>query len=130
MNEIELLIFIITRGRGDELIRLSAQHNISFSLIMHGRGTVSSNVLDMLGLEGPEKDVVLLSVEKERADAVMTQIASEMKLELPGGGVAFSIPFSALAGQFMSYELFAGTLEREKSSKGFKKLLKRSKGGD
>ena len=130
MKEIELLIFIITRGRGDELIRISAEHNISFSLIMHGRGTVSSDVLEMLGLEGPEKDVVLLSVEKDRADAVMTQIAAKMKLDLPGGGVAFSIPFSAVAGQFMSYELFAGTLEHEKKNKGLKKLFNGSKGGN
>lgn len=123
MNALELIVFIITRGRGDMLIDLCSEEKISFSLIIHGRGTASSEVLSMLGLGSPEKDVVLISVEADRADELMARLADRMKLKKAGGGIAFSIPFAAVASQFMSYELLAGTYSEETEESGFKKLL-------
>lgn len=117
MDEIELIVFIIERGRGNELIKLASAEDISFSLLLHGRGTVNSEILNSLGLDGPEKDVVLLSAEKRLAEEKMNLLAEKLKLDKPGRGIAFMIPFSAAASQFMSYELLAGRLKNEKGTK-------------
>lgn len=109
MNGIKLLVFILDRGRGKKLLRLSRAEGVLLSLILQGRGTASSEVLEMLGIGDPHKDVVLLTVEDTRAPEALRRLAEEMGLSSPGAGVAFSIPFSALASQFRSYELLAGT---------------------
>lgn len=117
MEGIELLVFILDRGKGDALIKLGAKQGISFSLLIHGEGTASSETLTLLGLEKTEKDVVLLSVQKSRADMMLDMLADEMKLNDDGVGIAFTMPFSALAGQFTSYELFAGTADSGRQKK-------------
>ena len=129
MEELELIFFIIQRGRGDLLIKHANGLYISFSVLLHGRGTVSSEILSRLGIGDPEKDVVILSVDKPRSEEVMNGLAAEMKLNEPGGGVAFMIPFSALAGQFMSYELLAGKMPDTKKEKGLKRLVNGLKRG-
>ena len=124
MDELELMVFIIGRGRGDDLLKLAASEDISFSLILHGRGTVNSEILNSLGLDGPEKDVVLLSADKPSAGDRMKRIAEKLKLEKPGNGIAFMIPFSAVASQYMSYELFAGRLSEGEPAGSIKKLIR------
>ncbi len=124
MDELELMAFIIGRGRGDELIKLAYSENISFSLILHGRGTVNSEILNSLGLDGPEKDVVLLSVDKQRADEKLLGISRKLKLDKPGNGIAFTMPFSAAASQYMSYELFAGRMPEKKTAGSIKRIVK------
>lgn len=122
MEELELIIFIIRRGGGDKLIKLANERNISFSLLLHGRGTISSEILNMLGIDGPEKDVVILSSDRPRAEEVMNGLAEAMELNEPGGGISFMIPFSAVASQFMSYELLAGSIEFKSKRKDRKRM--------
>ncbi len=122
MNGIELIVFIIERGRSNTLIRLCHEEKMAFNVVLHGRGTASREVLSILGIGDTEKDVVLLSVDSSRADAVLDELSKKMKLDRPGGGIAFSIPFSAAASQLNSIELFAGNLpdepEKRKRSNG------------
>ena len=113
MDGIELLVFIVKRGMGDDLVKLCNDEDISFDLILHGRGTVNSDMLDKLDLGDTERDIALLSVEKKRAEELLYRLSDEVGLERPGCGAAFMLPFSALASQFMSYELFAGRMPKE-----------------
>ena len=110
MEGIKLLVFIIPRGRGNELIRLCADEGVSFRVMLHGRGTAAKEVLDILGIGETEKDVALLSVAESRSQAALRRLAHGMRLDKPGGGIAFSIPFSAAASQLSSYAALAGNL--------------------
>ena len=116
MDGVELIVFILTRGGGDTLIRLAADEGILFRVMLRGRGTVSSEILHILGLADAEKDVVLLSVEASRAQAVMERLAEKIGLDRPGAGIAFMMPFSAAASQFMTYTLFTGTAGKQQKA--------------
>lgn len=128
MTGIKLIVFIIERGRSNELLELCHEEGVSFTAAAHGMGTASREILSLLGIGDTDKDVVILSVGADRAEAVMDTLAGRMHLERPGGGVAFSIPFSAIVGQMTSAELFAGTLEPE-PPKRKNPLARRKKGG-
>lgn len=117
MDGIELLVFIIARGRGDELIRLAAEEGVAFNVMLRGRGTAGSEMLHILGIGDSEKDVVLLSAEVSRAEGVMSRLAEKARLDRPGGGIAFMLPFSAAASQFMTCALFAGTDGRQQEER-------------
>ena len=130
MDGVELIVFITSRGKGDKLVRLAAEEGIAFNVMLRGRGTASSEVLRILGIGGSEKDVVLFSVEAARANGVMDRLAERANLDRPGEGIAFMLPFSAAASQFMTYELFAGTAGLLKEDrKGKRKDKRRDRGG-
>ncbi len=117
MEAIELVFFILPKGRGDTLLSFCAEEHIRFRLLLRGSGTASSEILSLLGT-GPDRDVVLLSVEKPRAGALMQKLGRAIGADKPGGGVAFSIPLSAIVSYRSSYELMAGTLPPEETKKG------------
>ena len=110
MNGIKLIVFILARGRGETLARICAEEQIGFHVTLHGLGTAGSDILNLLGIRDSEKDIVLISSENERAEALMTNLSEKLKLDSPGGGIAFSIPFSALAIQYSSYQFMTGAI--------------------
>ena len=125
MNGIDLMVFILSRGRGEELVRLAAEENIGFHITLHGRGTADSQILNLLGIGDSEKDILLISVESERSSQLMQSFCDKLKLDAPGGGIAFMIPFSAISSQLHSGELFAGTLPRREAAAENKNERKR-----
>lgn len=128
MEGIELLVFILARGRGEQLLRMCAAENVSFSLILRGHGTAGTQIMSILGIGDPEKDIVLLSISRNRADEILNAFAKKLGLERPGVGIAFTIPFSAVANQFITYDLFAGSLDMGQEQTELQKLLGRIKG--
>lgn len=117
MNGITLIVFILGKGRGETLARLCAREGIGFHVTLHGRGTAPSEVMSLLGIGDPEKDIVLLSVESSRAEELTDLLSEKLHLDRPGGGIAFSIPFSSAASQFSSLELMAGTQQARTSGR-------------
>ena len=58
-NRIELLITILERGKGRKLVRFLDKHKVYFHLEFSGVGTATSEMLDILGLNTKEKDVII-----------------------------------------------------------------------
>lgn len=108
MQGIKLLTFILPRDSGNRLFELCSREGISVSLLMHGRGCADSEISAMLGAIDPLKDVMLITVDSERADCILSTFSEELGLDRPGGGIAFSIPLSAAASQMWSLELLKG----------------------
>ena len=96
VEPLKLIICIVNRGKSKAIKQLSARYTVLFELLCFGKGTADSRILEYLGLGGNEKDVMVSAVRKSEADALMEALSHTLKLELPGKGVAFSIPFSAV----------------------------------
>ncbi|MBQ6343344.1 MAG: hypothetical protein IJI41_09495 [Anaerolineaceae bacterium] len=58
-ERIEMLITIVERGKGKKLVRFLKRHQVNFHLEFSGVGTATSEMLDVLGLNTKEKDVLL-----------------------------------------------------------------------
>lgn len=58
-DRIELLITIVERGKGHKLVRFLDDHRVNFHLEFSGAGTATSEMLDVLGLNTKEKDVII-----------------------------------------------------------------------
>lgn len=108
MSELYLMTTIVDRKVGkkyQELYKQNEQHVMFASL---GQGTASSEVLDYLGLEGAEK-IVLFSVHDE-SDWIFIkkQLQQKLKIDAPGGGIAFTIPLSSVGGKKVLQFLLEG----------------------
>lgn len=93
---IRLLVTIVEHGKGERITNLANARHVHFNFILHGRGTASSDILDMLGLGSTEKDVVVCALPRSRVRQMLHDVAEEMRLKRPGTGVAFSLPLSGI----------------------------------
>ena len=58
-NRVKWTAAIVDRGKGNRAAAIFQEHGHSILLIARGHGTASSAVMDCLGLDEPEKDLVL-----------------------------------------------------------------------
>ena len=96
IDPIRLLVTIVEHGKGERITNLANAQHIHFNLLLHGRGTASSDILDMLGLGSTEKDVVVCALPRSSVKQMLHSVAEEMRLKRPGTGVAFSLPLSGI----------------------------------
>lgn len=105
---IKLIFCIVDRGKGELITRLCAEEKIAFNLLLRGRGTADSQMLNLLGLGETEKDIVILSTADSKQSHIMRRLDEILHLSEPGKGIAFSVPFSSLASQYDTLAAFAG----------------------
>ena len=96
-RKIEWLITIVDRGRGDKVAEVYQRHHVAVQLVTHGRGTATSKIMDVLGLDEPEKDIVLSLVPGALSRDIFRALEEELHFTRPGAGIAFSILLSGIS---------------------------------
>ena len=99
MGNLFLMTTIVDRKvakKYSELYKENEQHVMFVTL---GSGTAANEILYYLGLENTEK-AVIFSVQEESAwQKIKRQLQQKLKIDAPGGGIAFTIPLSSIGGK-------------------------------
>ena len=95
---IRLLVTIVDRGKGQGVADLLKRGGSLFHTILLGHGTAKKELLDYLGLGETEKDVVLSALSAEIGPLALRRLNQAMRLDVPGGGIAFTIPIASVGG--------------------------------
>lgn len=118
--KLKLLVTIIDRKMGKKLVEMYKSEMLIHNMLLMGRGTAESDLLDLLGLGETEKYVILTPITDKKLPQVLKRIKEEMKIEKAGHGIAFTVPVASVGGvktfEYMSgifYELIKGVLARE-----------------
>ena len=93
-----LLFTILGRDRLPALIRLYRSHELYVNEIALGRGTATREVLNTFGLEREEKVVCMTVLTRPVWRSVKHDLIRKMRLDIPGTGVAFTVPMSSVGG--------------------------------
>ncbi|EEG72651.1 hypothetical protein CLOHYLEM_07289 [[Clostridium] hylemonae DSM 15053] len=72
-------------------------HMVVFGTL--GRGTANSAVLDYFGLEASEKMISFSVVTEEMWRKLKRGLIIKMQIDVPGTGIAFTIPLSSIGGK-------------------------------
>lgn len=99
MSQLFWMITITDRKKAPDFAALYQQQNIHVSLTTVGAGTAVSETLNYLGLERTEKAVIFTTVTDSRWKAVKRQLEQTMNIDVPGTGIAFTIPVSSIGGK-------------------------------
>ncbi len=75
------------------------ENNLHVMYLSLGYGTAANEILDYLGLESSEKAVTFSVLEEETWLAVKKQLQKKLKIDAPGGGIAFTVPLSSIGGK-------------------------------
>lgn len=98
MKRIKLLIAIIDRGKGDEVVRILRESGVTYNLVSPAYCAPGSEIMDCLGLTNTERDMVLGVITEDKVEGVMNKLLYKLDLDVPGNGLAFTIPITGVSG--------------------------------
>jgi len=98
IKRIKLLIAIIERGRGDDVVNILRESGVTYNLVSPAHRATGSAIMDYLGLSNPERDIVISVVTEDKVEGILKKIMYKFNMEQPGNGVAFTIPITGVSG--------------------------------
>ncbi len=99
MSELYLMTTIANRNMLPNFLGFYKEQGVSINLITLGRGTAASEVMDYFGLESAEKVVLLGVVTGETWKEVKKGLQNRFRIDVPGMGIAFTIPLASIGGK-------------------------------
>ena len=77
---------------------LLKQEKIAVQHLFHAQGTATSEVMDMLGLDGIDKMILMSMMPKSYADDTLIKMRKKLHLGMPNTGIAFTLTLSGGSG--------------------------------
>ena len=99
MSNLYLMVVICDRTKIKKFTTLYEEHGVDVNLITVGYGTAVNETLDYLGLEKTEKAVIFSVVTDETWKTVKQSLEKKLKIDVPGLGIAFTVPLSSIGGK-------------------------------
>ncbi len=112
IKKLKLLFTVVDRSKGEFYLDVLSQYEVNCQMITHGKGTATSELVDMLGLN-IHKAVILSVVREDRMDEIMKALESKFSTIRNGKGIAFAVPLSSVIGVNMYQFLSNNKLGRE-----------------
>lgn len=105
IKKLKLVITVVDRAKAEFYLDVLSQFEVNFQMASGGKGTATSDIVDMLGLN-IHKAVLFSVVREDKVDPIMKCMEDKFKTIRNGKGIAFAIPLSAVIGvnmyQFLS----------------------------
>ena len=105
IKKLKLLFTVVERNKSEFYLDVLSQFEVNFQMVMGGKGTAASDLLDMLGLN-PQKAVILSVVREDMVDEIMKCMEDKFATIRQGKGISFAVPLSSVIGvnmyQFLS----------------------------
>lgn len=99
MSEVYMMVTVTNRSRVEKFLSFYKEKQLSVMMVTLGAGTASGDVLDYLGLEVSEKAVIFSVVTDDIWKTVKKGLESQMRIDIPGSGIAFTVPLSSIGGK-------------------------------
>ena len=99
MGNLYLMTTIVDRKIVEKYLQLYRENNLHIMYLTLGYGTASNEIMDYLGLDSTEKAVAFSVLEEETWNLIKKQLQRKLKIDAPGGGIAFIIPLSSIGGK-------------------------------
>lgn len=90
---------IVDRKIVQKYIELYQENALNVMFLSLGFGTAANEILDYLGLESTEKAVTFSVLDEGSWHNIKKQLEKKLKIDAPGGGIAFTVPLSSIGGK-------------------------------
>ena len=98
-DEFEVILCIINKGYSLTVMDAAKSVGAKGGTILQAKGTGNKDNEEFFGITiQPEKEIVLILVNKKIRDSVLHEIYEKEGLDTKGQGIAFALPVSAVAG--------------------------------
>jgi len=98
MESAVLLTTIADRRRSEKYEDFFSANKIPLTLTAQAVGTASSQILDYMGIGESEKHIFFSVLPETQAHELLKEMNKQLRLYIPGTGIAYTIPLSSFAG--------------------------------
>ncbi|HHY81241.1 MAG TPA: P-II family nitrogen regulator [Clostridiales bacterium] len=95
---VQMLTLILSENQCHRCVHLAKEQGIKGGMALIGRGTVSSAILNLLGIKSQRKEIVSFLLKKENAEEVLNYFDEMLQLTKPGHGIAYTTPVISAVG--------------------------------
>ncbi|MDD3168278.1 MAG: hypothetical protein PHC91_02290 [Eubacteriales bacterium] len=113
VKRIKLLIAFVERGRGDGIVAILRENGVTYNMVSPAYRASGSAIMDCLGLNNPERDMVFSVVTEDKVESILNKIMYKYDMEQPGNGVAITIPITGVSGP-LALRYISGIFEEGK----------------
>ena len=105
IKKLKLLFTVVDRPKQEFYLDVLSQFEVNMQMLVSGKGTATSELVDMLGLN-IHKATILSIVREDKVDEIMKCLETKFATIKNGKGIAFAVPLSSVIGvniyQFLS----------------------------
>ena len=105
IKKLKLLFTVVDRNKMEFYLDVLSQFEVNLQMVVAGKGTATSELVDMLGLN-IHKAVLCSVVREDQVDPIMKCLEEKFATIRNGKGIAFAVPLSSVIGvnmyQFLS----------------------------
>lgn len=98
---LKLLITVVNRPKVEFYMDLLQTFEVNMQFVASARGTASSEILQMMGIEESEKAVIFSIIRADRAAAALSALDHRFATIKRGKGIAYTVPMSGMIGVSM-----------------------------
>lgn len=93
-----LFCVIVDFGKAEKVFRESKKLGATGGTFFLGKGTVSSHILNILGLDEMRKEILIMTIDEKLEETFHEELTKKFVFDKPNGGIAFSIPIKNIIG--------------------------------
>ncbi len=97
IQKLKLLFTVVDRPKAEFYLDVLSQFEVNFQLVTGGKGTATSELVDMLGLN-IQKAVIISTVREDMVDPIMKCLEEKFSTIRNGKGICFAVPMSSVIG--------------------------------
>lgn len=105
IKKLKLVITVVDRAKAEFYVDTFSQFEVNFQMVTGGKGTATSEIVDMLGLN-IHKAVIMSVVRDDMVDPIMKCLEDKFETIRNGKGIAIAVPLTGVIGvnmyQFLS----------------------------
>jgi hypothetical protein len=105
IKKLKLLFTVVDRPKAEFYLDVLSQFEVNCQMVVGGKGTAQSELIDLLGLN-IHKAVIVSVVREDLVDEITKTLEQKFEAIKNGKGIAFAVPMSGIIGvnmyQFLS----------------------------
>lgn len=99
MSELYLAFTITDRIRSRDVVKAYQEAGVSAPLVTLGKGTASSEILNIFGLDEAEKAICFGITTDSTWEKIKKTLERRLRIDVPGTGIAFTVPLGSVGGK-------------------------------
>ena len=97
--KLKILFTIVDRKKCSFYLDILEGFEVNYQIVLYGRGTASSDILQLLGLSNDDKAVIMSFVKENYINTILNLYEDKYFKLKNGKGIAFTVPLSSMVGK-------------------------------
>lgn len=93
----KLLVSIVERGKGKEIMKLYNAEGVNFHYQATGHGTATSEIMDILGLDSKDKDIIISFSPESVINELVYKMSDELRGVVDTKGILFDLKLTGVS---------------------------------